>query len=132
MRKRGRHPYNLKLVKTLMIANKGKAYSRLEVARNCGISKGAAKGILHTMYKAGELERHIVKERDKTLRTYYNWARCEHLAGDRCVVRENKCMREFSCCLTCKITKNCEEECELSELARKKDEPKEEETEEED
>ena len=116
---RERHPYNVKLVTAFMLGNKGKAYKREEVARATGVSVGAVKGILHKLHRSGELERHFVKERDGSMKTYYNWTRCQHLAGEQCVVREKDCKYIKACCLTCKDSDTCGDCCEVALLRRK-------------
>lgn len=113
---RGRHEYNVKLVVALLQANKGKAFNREEVAKNASISKGSATGILRQLHKQNLVERHLVKERSGELRTYYNWKRCEHLARDQCVIRENDCPARKKCCMVCPSIEKCEQACSIAIL----------------
>jgi len=119
---REKHPYNVKMVTAFMLANKGKAYKREEVAKATGVSKGAVKGILRKMYQTGNIERHFVKERDGETKTYYNWKRCLHLAADDCVVRDVPCKYGKACCLKCVDAETCDTICNLGLIKHMKPE----------
>jgi len=108
-KRRGKHEYNKKLAAEFLKANKKKAYHRREITKNTGVSFGAVKSIAKQLVKENLVERHLVKERDGSLRTYYNWKRCEHLAGSRCVIREVDCRKERLCCISCDARKVCDQ-----------------------
>ena len=102
-----KHSDNLIVIETFMRENNMHAYNREEVAIKTGVGKGATRSALRELHKKGKLEKHPVKERNGEIRVYFNWRRCEHLAGNRCIVREKKCRGHDDCCIYCGLRHDC-------------------------